>query len=118
MLKTSSQEFGINSENIAARYLQNKGFTILVRNYRYKRAEIDIIARKNACLYFVEVKARKSTSFGYPEEAVTKYKQSLIKEAAENYILEYNWDDPIRFDIIAISQQRNNIKLFHLEDAF
>lgn len=117
-MKTPSQEFGNKAENIAARCLQNKGFAILARNYRYKRAEIDIIARKDTCLYFVEVKARKNTNFGYPEEGVTKYKQTLIKAAAENYISVHNWEDAIRFDVIAITQKKNNIELFHFEDAF
>lgn len=117
-MKTTSQEFGKYSEDLATSYLQDKGFIILARNYRYKRAEIDIIAQKDMCLYFVEVKARKNVNFGYPEEAVKTYKQKLLKQAAEDFIVKHNWDYQIRFDIIAIIQEKNTIDLVHFEDAF
>jgi len=117
-LEACPKQFGKESENLAASYLKDKGFIILTQNYRYKKAEIDIIARKNNCLYFVEVKARKNTKFGYPEEFVTSYKQRLLKKAAENYILEHHWNEPIRFDIIAILQQEDVVELVHFEDAF
>ncbi|WP_242926120.1 YraN family protein [Pontibacter vulgaris] len=108
---------GLNGESMAAAYLQEKGYTILSRNYRYKRAEIDIIAEKPGLLVFVEVKTRTSDKFGFPEEAVTMKKQELILAAAEEFILQKGWEQDIRFDIISITLS-NPPELHHIEDAF
>ena len=112
------QQWGREAEDLAASYLQQKGFNILVRNYRYQKAEIDIIAQRGHCLAFVEVKARKSSSYGYPETFVSPAKQALIREAAENYIIEQDWTQAMRFDIIAVLQHNGNIQITHFEDAF
>lgn len=112
------QQWGQEAEDLAASYLQQKGFNILVRNYRYQKAEIDIIAQRGHCLAFVEVKARKSSSYGYPETFVSPAKQTLIREAAENYIIERDWTEAMQFDIIAVLQQNGNIQITHFEDAF
>ena len=112
------QQWGREAEDLAASYLQQKGFNILVRNYRYQKAEIDIIAQKGHCLAFVEVKARKSSSYGYPETFVSPAKQALIREAAENYIIEQDWTQAMQFDIIAVLQHNGNIQITHFEDAF
>jgi len=90
----------------------------MARNYRYKKAEIDIIAQKDVCVYFIEVKARTSDIFGYPEAFVTPYKQQLIKTAAGNYMLQHNWNNSIWFDIIAVLYQKGCANLKHFEDAF
>ena len=111
-------QWGREAEDLAASYLQQKGFNILVRNYRYQKAEIDIIAQRGHCLAFVEVKARKSTSHGYPETFVSPAKQALIREAAENYIIEQDWTQAMQFDIIAVLQHNGNIQITHFEDAF
>ena len=116
--KAPHQQLGKEAENLAAAYLQKKGFSITVRNYRYQKAEIDIIAQKGTCLFFVEVKARTSHRFGYPEEFVLPSKQALIREAAENYIIAHNWNQAIRFDIIAVLQHNKKIQITHFEDAF
>ena len=115
-MQSPSQQLGKKYEDVAVSYLQQKGFIIVAQNYRYKKAEIDIIAQKDACLCFIEVKARASHKFGYPEAFVTPYKQQLIKTAAENYILQHNWSDAIRFDIIAVLYKKDSVE--HFEDAF
>jgi putative endonuclease len=115
-VQSPSQHIGKKYEDVAVSYLQQKGFIIIAQNYRYKKAEIDIIAQKDACLCFVEVKARASHRFGYAGAFVTPYKQQLIKTAAENYILQHNWNDSIRFDIIAVLYQKGCVE--HFEDAF
>ena len=117
-LKTIQQQLGKQAEDLAVGYLQNKGFKILKRNYRYKKAEIDIIAQKNTCLVFVEVKARTSQGFGYPEEAVGPTQQKLIRSAAENYMRAHDWNQAIRFDVIALLQQKGVMEIMHFEDAF
>jgi len=117
-LKYMHQQLGKQAEDAAVRYLQRKGFRIIIRNYRHRKAEIDIIAQKNTCLVFVEVKARTSQSFGYPEEFVVAAKQKRILKAAENYILEQDWNQAIRFDVIALLQKNGSLKIMHFEDAF
>lgn len=105
---------GKSGEQQAVNFLLEKGFFILERNYRYKRGEIDIIARKGNLIVFAEVKLRSSVAFGNPEEAVNRKKERLIILTAENYIYRQNWNGNIRFDIIAIE----NSGITHLEDAF
>ena len=96
-------------------YLIRQGFEILDRNYRYKRAEIDIIAMSKELLVFVEVKLRMDTSFGQPEEFVSENQQLLIISGADDYIEQIQWQGNIRFDIIAINSKN---EIAHFEDAF
>jgi putative endonuclease len=108
---------GQKGENEAARYLLGQQYTILHRNYRYKRAEIDIIAQKDQLLVFVEVKTRSTNYFGYPEEAVKRRKERMMLLAAEAYIRYHNWQHDIRFDIIAVTLGATP-DIYHIEDAF
>jgi putative endonuclease len=109
---------GNKGELLAANYLQEKGYEILKRNYRWKRYELDLIAKKDDLLVFVEVKTKTSTKFGQPEASVTQKKASQLMVAAEQYIFEINWNKPIRFDIIAIIITKESIEIEHLIDAF
>ncbi|AKD02683.1 YraN family protein [Pontibacter korlensis] len=104
-------------ENHAAAYLQQKGYTVLQQNYRYKRAEVDIIARKADLLVFVEVKTRTSNNYGYPEEAVNSKKEEMLLSAAEEYILQEEWQHEVRFDIISVTLT-SPPEIHHIEDAF
>jgi len=115
-------ELGKKGEDLAEDFMTAKGFHILDRNYRYERAEIDLVALSMdpAELVFVEVKTRSTNQWGHPEEFVTPEKQKLIFKAADAYLYEKNmWTVPVRFDIIAITLKQNQEPLFHhLEDAF
>jgi putative endonuclease len=108
---------GQSGEQAAVKYLIEQGYTILQRNYRYKRAEIDIIALKDTVMVFVEVKTRTSSVFGYPELSVGLKKEGQVLSAAEDYILKSKWESDIRFDIIAITLSPK-YELHHIEDAF
>lgn len=108
---------GQNGEQWAVDFLTSKGYTILEKNFRYKKAEIDIIARKGKLIIFVEVKTRTSLAFGEPEEAVSKNKIRLILAGAEVYVKQIGWFQDIRFDIIAIHSQ-SQPQILHIEDAF
>ncbi|RAU84395.1 YraN family protein [Pontibacter arcticus] len=108
---------GQQGEDSATQYLTENGYTILCRNYRYKRAEIDIIAQKPDLLVFVEVKTRTTAKYGHPEEAVSRRKEELFLEAAAAYIEEINWQHDVRFDIISITLTDKQV-LHHIEDAF
>jgi putative endonuclease len=114
----TAHPLGRKYEDMAAGYLQSKGFTILMRNYRYQKAEIDIIVQKGGCLHFVEVKARSSLSFGYPETFVSTGQEERIKQGAESYMQEQDWQQAICFGIVAITQRRKGIEIVHFEDVF
>ncbi|MEL7006465.1 MAG: YraN family protein [Bacteroidota bacterium] len=107
---------GIIGEKKAGEYLENQGYEILEKNYQQGMAEIDLIALKdNKLLVFVEVKARKNSSFGEPETFVSESQQKRIVKLAEEYIYGINWQGDIRFDIIAI---KDNEQPLHIQDAF
>lgn len=107
---------GIEGEAIAKRFYENLGFEILETNYRFGRAEIDLIAIQNEqLLIFVEVKHRSRNDFGEAETFVSNAQQNRIKAAAEDYIFAINWKNDIRFDIVCIDR-KGKVEVF--EDAF
>ena len=107
---------GIEGEALAKRYYENQGCEILEMNYRYKRAEVDMIVLKNEqILIFVEVKNRSRSDFGEPETFVSEAQQERIKAAAEDYVFGINWQKDLRFDILCVDANEN-IEVF--EDAF
>lgn len=113
------QEIGLKGENLAAEFLINNNYQILARNWRYSRAEIDIIASKDEVLIFFEVKARSYDFYGQPEDFVTPKKQRLISTAASAYMYKYDHNWEIRFDIISILfDDQGAYKITHFKDAF
>lgn len=119
MAKTG-RDIGNEGEELAAAYLESKGWLILDRNYLFEKAEIDIVAFDRTQIIFVEVKKRSSVTFGRPEEFVTPKKEKLIKKVAEAWIYERKMETAlVRFDIISIVQQGNEApEITHFEDAF
>jgi putative endonuclease len=113
----TNTELGRKGEKLAAECLTKKGIEVIQFNYRYGRAEIDIIAKEKNVLIFVEVKYRTSTKFGFPEEFIDKAKEKRIKSAAENYIFEKNWQHDIRFDIVSIVDNKEP-QIEHFIDCF
>lgn len=112
-------DFGKIAEDLAADYLQKNGYKILVRNFRFKQNEIDIIAEKDDLIIIVEVKARSTDAFMLPQEAVTKGKIKSIVSAANHYMEEFNKDLEVRFDIISVLPDDNkNLIIDHIKDAF
>jgi putative endonuclease len=107
-------ERGKQGEAKAEKFLTDKGYTVIARNYRYKRSEIDLIVQKENWLVFVEVKLRTSKAFGFPEESVNAAKRKKILEGAAQYLHETNWTGKVRYDIVAI----HNNEIEHFEDAF
>lgn len=110
-------EFGIEGEDKAANYLLREGYTILDRNWKSGRKELDIVAEKDGTLVVVEVKARKSNKYGNPEEAVTPTKIRNTVLAADVYIRFNRIDLPVRFDIISVLSSNGDV-INHIEDAF
>jgi putative endonuclease len=111
-------ETGMEGERTAAEYLRRKGYFILEQNWKNERLEIDIIAREKDTIIFAEVKTRNGMSHGWPEEAVSEAKQERIAEAAEAYLLKYNVDLEIRFDIISLIHHEGKTQIYHIRDAF
>lgn len=94
---------GKKGEKLAIQYLQEKGFTILERNFRAPWGEIDIIAREKSALCFIEVKTRKTLRFGHPYEYVNKKKQQKIILTAQTFLSKKNLhSEEIRFDVVSI----------------
>jgi len=111
-------ELGKKGEQLAVDFLLKKGYTILERNYRFDKAEVDIIAKIKDALAIIEVKTRSTVNFGDPQDFVKpKQIQNLVK-AVDAYINTHNLDVEVRFDIIAIVQKGKTFDLEHLEDAF
>jgi putative endonuclease len=90
-------------EDLAVRHLQRLGYEILERNYRCPSGEMDIVARDQNRLAFVEVRARRSTAFGTPEESVTPRKQARLALVARSYLEEKGYADvDWGIDVVAI----------------
>ena len=115
---TIRKNIGDKGEDNAVNFLFANGYDVLQKNYRFGRGEIDIIARKDDVLVFIEVKTRKNADFGYPETFVSESQQDRIHLTAEEYILQKEWQGVISFEIIAILWDGHEPVLDHFEDAF
>ncbi len=114
----TNKEIGNKYEKTAMDYLNSCGFIILNHQYRCSFGEIDIIAKDNDTIIFVEVKFRSNIKNGYPREAVNLTKQNKIKLVAQNYIIENNIVNcNFRFDVIEILG-KVDFEIEHIENAF
>ena len=93
------------SEDIAAEFLQRQGLELLVTNYRYRTGEIDLIMIDDQTLVFVEVKQRRDSQFGRPEESVGMAKQAKLRRTAASYLQRHDRSQswPCRFDVVAVT---------------
>lgn len=113
-----SRKSGNPGETAAVDFLTQKGFIILEQNWRFKRAEIDIIARENAVMVFVEVKSRTRPLIA-PELAVSRRQEQRLADAAGEYMMQHRWEGEFRFDIVSVYMYgQSPIHLVHFEDAF
>jgi len=81
-----SQKIGQLGEQLACRYLEARGYKILVKNFRIPGGEIDLITQKNFCLTFFEIKTRQNNRFGEMEEAISKFQRNALMRAAHTYL--------------------------------
>jgi len=115
----SNREKGKNGEDLATAWLLARDYTILHRNWRHARLEIDIIAKKDEVLHFIEVKTRTSSRFGNPEDQVDKKKLRHMIDAGEEFIYQNKGWKKIRFDILAIKLFKDNDpEFFLIEDVY
>ena len=118
--KQTSFDLGKLGEKIAFRFLENNKYKIIARGYRLFRGEIDIIAYDQQTLVFVEVKTKRSTDYGFPEESVTPSKQQQIRKIAQGFLVKNNLQDvECRFYVISISfDEKEKYSIGHIKDAF
>lgn len=114
----SHNDLGLKGEEIAREHLVKKGFVIREKNWRFQRAEVDIIAQKGNVLSIVEVKTRSTRFFGEPQEFIKGKKIKLLTKAVDHYVQKEGLDVEVRFDVIGIVIDPMNISVVHLEDAF
>ncbi len=110
---------GAKGEQLAAGFLEQLGFEIIERNFRYDRGEIDLIAKKEKLISFCEVKTRTSNTFGKGEDAVDAKKQQQIRKVAEGFISERELDNyDFRLDVVVVEIRKNETKIRIIENAF
>jgi len=85
--KDPRRRFGDCGEELAADYFLARGFSLVARNWRCRAGEIDLVMERDGCLHFIEIKTRRTTSFGYPEESITRRKLEHLSRAIETYLL-------------------------------
>lgn len=114
----NKRKFGIIGEKIAQGFLLNKGYEILETNFYTKCGEIDIIAKLDKCIVFIEVKTRSSLKYGTPAMAVNTIKKKHIKCVAKTFMyLHRLYNCEIRFDVIEIFINEGKCKINHIEGA-
>ena len=106
---------GAQYEDLALQFLLDQGLTLIARNYRCKCGELDLLMQEKATLIIVEVRYRKNNRYGSALESVTKAKQTRIIAATKYYIVTHKVDQPIRFDVVAIT---GNSHLDWVKNAF
>ena len=111
-------KLGKEGELIAFMILQRDGFNILETNWKFRKAEVDIIAQKDGFLIFIEVKTRGSKKFGNPSDSIDKKKISLYKDAVEGYLEQYPSELEVRFDVVNIIIGKDETEIEHIPNAF
>lgn len=111
-------DLGNIGEALAKSFLESAGYEVLATNWRYRKCEVDIVARDGDCIVIAEVKTRRTNFFGEPEEFVTRDKQRNLVEAASAYIVQKELDCEVRFDIISVLYNDGKHKIYHIKDAF
>ena len=111
-------ELGKKGEQLAVDFLLKNGYKIVAQNYRFDKAEVDIIARKAEVLAIIEVKTRSTVDFGNPQDFVKPKQIKNLVKAIDEYILANDLDVEVRFDIIAIVKTGKQFDIEHLENAF
>lgn len=110
--------FGKKAEDLAAAYLIKSGYSLLERNYRYLKAEVDLIVQKEDLLVAVEVKARSDGFMVALHESITPKKIKLLVSAIDHYVQTSALDVSVRFDIITFIYKNGNWHKNHIENAF
>ncbi|NOU60861.1 YraN family protein [Marinifilum caeruleilacunae] len=111
-------ELGKLGEDLAVKYLEEKGFNLLDRNWIYQKKELDIIALKDDCLVVVEVKSRSTDYFEHPTDAISLSKIKFIVRATQAYVDLREIKQEVRFDVVSVIKREEKFVIEHIEDAF
>jgi len=111
-------QLGKKGEQMAVDFLTKRGYDIVERNYRFDKAEVDIIAKKESTLAIIEVKTRSTSDFGDPQDFVKPKQIQRLVKAVDEYVTENQLNVEVRFDIIAIVKENKGFTIEHLENAF
>ena len=122
----SNQQIGQKGEDLAVEFLEEKGYRVMDRNYRFEREEVDVVAfqpdedNQGGELVFIEVKTRSGLAYGHPEESVSEEKQQSITSVAQAWLYERQMEGaPCRFDVVSIVlNQGEDPTIEHYENAF
>ncbi|WP_372755932.1 YraN family protein [Mariniflexile sp.] len=111
-------ELGKKGEQLAVDFLLENGYAIIERNYRFDKAEVDIIAQKENILAIIEVKTRTTADFGNPQDFVKPKQIQRLVKAVDAYVTTNDLNVEVRFDIVAIVKDGKQFKIEHLKNAF
>jgi len=118
-MSDARRELGIDGERAAERFLRRHGYTIVERNYRCPRGEVDLIALDRRTIVFVEVKTLRHAGEASPFDAVDARKQRQIARAAEHYLAARRLHDrDVRFDVVGVSRAGGDLVCELVQDAF
>ena len=116
---TNKHKAGMRGQHEAEQFLRDKGYIVSERNYRIRTGEIDLIAKAEGYIIFIEVKYRRGLSYGYPREAVGRAKQKSILRTALHYISTRGLtNQDFRFDVVEVLEKEGRIFVNHIENAF
>jgi len=118
MTTKNKNTLGEQGELIASKRLEELGYEIINKNWRFKHKEIDIIAQKDGKIVFVEVKTRSNLFFEPPTQAITLRKQRFLIEAANQYLIQNNIALESRYDVVSVIIQNGKEIVEIIEDAF
>ena len=116
---SDNRSLGTRGEEIALVYLKKRRFRVIETNYRCKCGEIDIIARDGSVIVFVEVKTRRTESYGPPQLSVTPFKQRQISKAALTWLVQNRLvESNARFDVVGVVLREGEPVVDHIKNAF
>ncbi len=111
---------GRRGEDLAAVFLQSQGYQVLERNWRcHGLGEVDLVMRRDECLVFVEVRARRTKAYGAPEDSLTPAKRRRMIALAEAYVDQHAWEGDYRIDFVALEMDAHGrlTRREHIENA-
>ena len=118
-MSKTNQYLGKEGEGLALAFLLKRGYRIIARNFRTRLGEIDIIAQDGSTVCFIEVKARRQTSYGAGQEAVNRYKQRHMAKVALYFLQsKHLLERPARFDVVSIEFADAKPKVVLIKNAF
>jgi putative endonuclease len=111
-------KLGADGETFACNYLEENGYKILHRNWRFNHKELDIVALDGHTLVFIEVKTRTANNWENPRDAITNAKIKYLADAAEAYICHFDYHNEARFDVLTLVTTNGGFETEHIREAF